>query len=162
MNLATLCGNVGADPQIRRTQDGKPIANFSLATSETWRDKATGEKKERVEWHRVVSFNEHISKVIESYVKKGSKILLTGVIRTRKYTDKEGVERYATEIVIEQFNCQLELLGSPGGGKSPGFSDDPEAYGKTTTRAPADQGQGETEGRTVHNFTRDLDDQIPF
>lgn len=161
MNLATLCGNVGQDPEIRHTQDGKPIANFSLATSEQWRDKNTNERKEKTEWHRVVSFNENISKVIEQYVKKGSKILMTGVIRTRKYTDKEGTERYATEIVIEQFKGHLELLGSPGG-KSPGFSDDPEAYGKTTTRAPADQGQGEIEGRTVHNFKRDLDDQIPF
>ena len=117
VNKVILIGNVGADPQIRRTQDGRPIANLSLATSETWRDKQTGERKEKTEWHRVVVFNENLAKIVEQYVKKGSKIYVEGALHTRKWTDQSGAEKYSTEVVLQGFNGTLTLLGSPGDSK---------------------------------------------
>ena len=108
-----LIGNVGKDPEIRRTQDGKAIANLSLATSESWKDKATGERKEKTEWHRVSCFNDGITKVIEAYVRKGSKIYIEGTLQTRKWTDKDGIEKYSTEVVLQGFNSQLTMLDGP-------------------------------------------------
>ena len=117
LNKVMLIGNVGKDPEIRRTQDGKAIANLSLATSESWKDKATGERKEKTEWHRVSCFNDGITKVIEAYVRKGSKIYIEGALQTRKWTDKDGVEKYSTEIVLQGFNSQLTMLdGRPQNG----------------------------------------------
>jgi single-strand DNA-binding protein len=160
MNRATLYGNVGKDPEIRHTQDGKPIANFSLATSDRWKDKTTGEKKEKTEWHRVVCFNEHISKTIEQYVKKGSKLIVEGAIRTRQWTDKDGIERYSTEIVIEQFNGAIHLAGDSKSTR-PGFSDDEDAYGKTSTREAGPSDDTRAAGETK-KYVRDLDDEVPF
>lgn len=121
VNKVILVGNVGRDPEIRRTQDGRPIANLSIATSEQWRDKNSGERKERTEWHRVVVFNENLCKVIEQYVKKGSKLYLEGALQTRKWTDQAGVEKYSTEIVLQGFNSTLALLdGRPGAGAAAG------------------------------------------
>ena len=111
VNKVILVGNVGKDPEIRHTQDGKAIANFSLATTESWRDKSTGERKDKTEWHRIVSFNEGLNKVIEQYVKKGSQVYIEGQLQTRKWTDKDGVEKYSTEIVLQAFNGTLTLLG---------------------------------------------------
>src|SRR5581483_1781296 len=104
VNKVILVGNLGKDPEIRRTQDGRPIANLSIATSESWRDKNTGERKEKTEWHRVVIFSEGLCKIAEQYLKKGSKVYLEGQLQTRKYTDKEGVEKYSTEVVLQGFN----------------------------------------------------------
>ena len=116
VNKVILIGNLGADPEIRRTQDGRPIANLRLATSESWRDKATGERKEKTEWHRVVIFSEGLCKIAEQYLKKGSKIYLEGPLQTRKYNDKDGVEKYSTEVVLQNFNSTLTMLDTRGGG----------------------------------------------
>lgn len=113
VNKVILVGNVGKDPEIRRTQDGKSIANLSLATSESWRDKATGERKEKVEWHRIVVFNDGLCKVVEQYVKKGSKLYVEGALQTRKWTDQAGVEKYSTEVVIQGFGGGITLLDKP-------------------------------------------------
>jgi single-strand DNA-binding protein len=114
VNKVILVGNLGKDPEIRRTQDGKPICNLSVATSENWRDKGTGERREKTEWHRVVIFNEPLCKVVEQYLKKGAKIYLEGSLQTRKYTDKDGVEKYSTEVVLQGFNSTLTMLDSQG------------------------------------------------
>jgi single-strand DNA-binding protein len=110
VNKVILVGNLGRDPEIRRTQDGRAIANMTVATSESWRDKSTGERKEKTEWHRVVVFNENLCKIAEQYLKKGAKVYLEGQLQTRKYTDKDGVEKYSTEIVLQGFNSVLTML----------------------------------------------------
>lgn len=174
VNKVILVGNVGKDPEIRRTQDGRPIANLSLATSETWRDKATGERKERTEWHRVVVFSEPLCKVIEQYVRKGSKLYVEGALQTRKWTDQSGVEKYSTEVVLQGFNGSLTMLdggrqsagagmaeggqvdyggdagyGSSGGYSSGGYSDSAPKRG------------GSSKGGSK-SFDKALDDEIPF
>src|SRR5215468_4186683 len=117
VNKVILVGNLGADPEIRRTQDGRPIANLSVATSEYWRDKNTGERKEKTEWHRVVIFSEGLCKIAEQYLKKGSKVYLEGQLQTRKYTDKDGSEKYSTEVVLQKFRGELVMLdGRSDGG----------------------------------------------
>lgn len=110
LNKVMLIGNLGKDPEIRKTQSGKPIANFSIATSETWKDKTTGEKKEKTEWHNIVVFNEGLAGVVERYVKKGSKVYIEGALQTRKWQDKDGNDRYSTEIVLQAYNGQLIML----------------------------------------------------
>ncbi len=120
VNKVILVGNVGKDPEIRRTQDGRPIANLSIATSESWRDKATGEKKEKTEWHRVVIFSEPLCKIVEQYVKKGAKLYIEGALQTRKWTDQSGVEKYSTEVVLQGFNGSLTMLDGAGGGRGAG------------------------------------------
>ena len=109
VNKVILVGNLGADPEIRRTQDGRPIANLRVATSETWRDKGTGERREKTEWHRVVIFNDNLCRVAEQYLKKGSKVYVEGQLQTRKWTDQQGVERYTTEVVLQNFRGELAL-----------------------------------------------------
>ena len=116
VNKVILIGNLGKDPEIRRTQDGRPIANLSVATSESWRDKATGERKEKTEWHRVVIFSEPLCKIVEQYLKKGSKVYLEGALQTRKWQDQSGQDRYSTEVVLQGFNSQLTMLDKAGGG----------------------------------------------
>src|ERR1700704_6657146 len=133
-NKGILLGNLRKDPEIRRTQDGRPIANFSVATSESWRDKATGERKEKTEWHRVVIFNEGLCRIVEQYLKKGSKVYLEGQLQTRKWQDKDGQEKYTTEVVLQGFNSQLALLDRAGAGGSIGSSSGPGDY------APDDAG----------------------
>ena len=157
VNKVILVGNLGRDPEIRRTQDGRPIANLSVATSESWRDKTTGERKEKTEWHRVVIFNEGLCKIVEQYLKKGSKIYLEGQLQTRKYTDKDGVEKYSTEVVLQGFNSSLTMLDTRGGGGAGGdveSSDDFGSRGATAARKPAMAGAGGKRG--------DMDDEIPF
>ena len=168
VNKVILVGNVGKDPEIRRTQDGRPIANLSLATSESWRDKNTGEKKEKTEWHRVVIFNENLCKVVEQYVKKGSKLYVEGALQTRKWTDQSGVEKYSTEVVLQGFNGSLTMLdgsrsGAGGGMAESGQSDygggDAGGYGGGSSdspkrSAPKSGGKG--------SFDKQLDDEIPF
>ena len=126
VNKVILVGNLGKDPEIRRTQDGRPIANLSVATSESWRDKATGERKEKTEWHRVVIFNEGLCKVAEQYLKKGAKVYLEGQLQTRKWTDQSGADKYSTEVVLQGFNSNLTMLDGRSGG-SGGFGSDDSA-----------------------------------
>ena len=156
VNKVILIGNLGADPEIRRTQDGRPIANLRVATSESWRDKATGERKEKTEWHRVVIFNEGLCRIAEQYLKKGSKVYLEGQLQTRKWQDKDGQDRYSTEVVLQGFNSQLTMLDTRGsGGGSSDFSDnDFGAQGATPARKPAMAGAG--------GKRSDMDDEIPF
>jgi single-strand DNA-binding protein len=159
VNKVILVGNLGRDPEIRRTQDGRPIANLSVATSENWRDKTTGERREKTEWHRVVIFNEGLCKIAEQYLKKGSKVYLEGQLQTRKYTDKDGNEKYSTEVVLQGFNSQLTMLDRAGGGGSEDFGSEGggSEFGSSgpapRARQPATAGAG---GK------RDLDDDIPF
>ncbi len=163
VNKVILVGNLGADPEIRRTQDGRPIANFSVATSENWRDKNTGERRERTEWHRVVVFNEGLCKVIESYLRKGSKVYLEGALQTRKWQDQSGVDKYTTEVVLQGFNSTLTMLDSRadsggGGGYSQGGGND---YGGGSQ----DKGQGgsaPTGGGGAPAGGGGMDDDIPF
>src|SRR5215510_12508132 len=146
VNKVILVGNLGKDPEIRRTQDGRPIANLSVATSETWRDKTTGERKEKTEWHRVVIFNEGLAKVAEQYLKKGAKVYLEGQLQTRKYTDAQGVEKYSTEVVLQGFNSNLTMLDgrSGGGGAGGGDYGDSSDFGasRPAARQPAMAGAG--------------------
>jgi single-strand DNA-binding protein len=155
VNKVILVGNLGRDPEIRRTQDGRPIANLSVATSESWRDKNTGERKEKTEWHRVVIFSEGLCRVVEQYLKKGSKVYIEGQLQTRKYTDKDGVEKYSTEVVLQNFNSTLTMLDTRAGGSGGEVSDDFGAQGASTARKPAMAGAG-------GGKRGDMDDEIPF
>lgn len=162
VNKVILIGNLGADPEIRRTQDGRPIANLRIATSESWRDKATGERKEKTEWHRVVIFNEGLCKIAEQYLKKGAKVYIEGQLQTRKWQDQSGQDKYSTEVVLQGFNSALTMLdgrsGGSGGGGSFGGSDEGGDFGGSSSsgggsrRAPAPAGGGRG----------DMDDEIPF
>lgn len=118
LNKVCLLGNLGADPEIKSTNDGREFANFSLATSESWNDKQTGERKEKTEWHRVVCFSEGLTKVIKNYVKKGSKLYIEGALQTRKWQDDTGNDRYSTEVVMQGFNCKLLMVDSKGSNES--------------------------------------------
>ena len=153
VNKVILVGNLGADPEIRRTQDGRPIANLRIATSESWRDKNTGERKEKTEWHRVVIFNEGLCKIAEQYLKKGSKVYLEGALQTRKWQDKDGQDKYSTEVVLQGFNSRAHHAGRAwrcGAGAEEGG--DFGSSGPTAARKPAMAG-----GRRD-----DMDDEIPF
>jgi single-strand DNA-binding protein len=158
VNKVILVGNLGKDPEIRRTQDGRPIANLSIATSETWRDKATGERKEKTEWHRVVIFNEGLCKVAEQYLKKGAKVYIEGALQTRKWTDQSGVEKYSTEVVLQGFNSTLTMLeGRSGGGGGSFGSDDSSGDFGNSSPAPRRVAAAGAGGRSA-----DMDDDIPF
>lgn len=176
VNKVILIGNVGADPEIRRTQDGRPIANLRIATSESWRDRNSGERKEKTEWHTVVVFNEGLCKVVEQYVKKGAKLYLEGQLQTRKWQDQSGNERYSTEVVLQGFNSTLTMLdgrGEGGGGGRAGggggdfgggnYGDDydrPASGGGSRGGQSGGQPSGQSGGGG--GFSRDLDDDIPF
>jgi single-strand DNA-binding protein len=159
VNKVILIGNLGADPEVRRTQDGRPIVNLRVATTESWRDKATSERKERTEWHRVVIFNENLCKVAEQYLKKGSKIYLEGQLQTRKWQDPQGQDRYSTEVVLQNFNGTLVMLDRAGGGGGGFGADEGSDFGSSSggraapTRQPAMASIGKRE---------DMDDEIPF
>ncbi len=139
LNKVMLIGNLGADPEVRRKQDGKAVVNLRVATSESWRDKASGERKEKVEWHKVVIFNEALAKIAEDYLKKGSKVFIEGSLQTRKYTDKDNIERFSTEVVLQNFNGSIVLLG-----------------GKRDDDAPAASGEFVVSGPQA------LNDEVPF
>src|SRR5688572_8109019 len=157
VNKVILVGNLGKDPEIRRTQDGRPIANLSVATSESWRDKNSGERKEKTEWHRVVIFNEGLCKIAEQYLKKGSKVYLEGQLQTRKWQDKDGNDKYSTEVVLQGFNSQLTMLDTRGGGGAAAEASDGDfgSQGATPARKPAMAGAG-------GGKRGDMDDEIPF
>jgi single-strand DNA-binding protein len=169
VNKVILVGNLGFDPEVRRTQDGRPIVNLRLATSDTWRDKATGERKERTEWHRVVIFNENLCKVAEQYLKKGSKVYVEGQLQTRKWQDQSGQERFTTEIVLQGFSGQLTMLdranggGSSGGSYGGGFGSDEgsgSGYGSSGA-TPQRQPQPALAG-SGGGSREDMNDEIPF
>ena len=156
VNKVILVGNLGRDPEIKQMPSGSSIANLSVATSESWRDKASGERKEKTEWHRVVVFNEGLVRIVEQYLKKGSKVYLEGQLQTRKYTDKDGVEKYSTEVVLQNFNSTLTMLDTRGGGGGGGASDSDNDFGSQSAmpaRKPAMAGAGKR---------GDMDDEIPF
>lgn len=157
VNKVILIGNVGADPEIRRTQSGTPIANMRIATSETWRDRNSGERKEKTEWHAVVIFSEGLCKLVEQYVKKGSKLYLEGALQTRKWQDQSGNDRYSTEVVLQGFNCALTLLDGRKSDEVPADrsgGDYGSASGGNQRAAPSDSYGNKPTG----NF----DDDIPF
>ena len=170
VNKVILIGNLGKDPEIRRTQDGRPIANLRLATTESWRDKASGERKEKTEWHSVVVFNEGLCKVVEQYVKKGAKLYVEGALQTRKWQDKEGQERYSTEIVLQGFNSVLTMLdgrqGAGGSAMQEGGQSDYIAGPAERSGPAGGSGKGGSRsgggGSSGGGFEKDLDDEIPF
>lgn len=163
VNKVILVGNLGRDPEIRSMQSGEEIAQLSLATSETWRDKASGERKERTEWHRVVIFNENLVKVAKQYLKKGSKVYIEGSLQTRKWTDKDGAEKYTTEVVLQRFRGELTMLdgrdGGGGGGSYGGGGDDYGSSGGSSGGGGRSSGGG---GGGPAPRRDDMDDEIPF
>jgi single-strand DNA-binding protein len=159
VNKVILIGNLGADPEIKRTQDGRPIANLRLATSETWRDKNTGERKEKTEWHRVVIFSEGLCRIAEQYLKKGAKIYVEGQLQTRKWTDQNNVERYSTEVVLQNFNSTLTMLDSARGGSGGGFGSD-DTGGDFGSSGPSGAPRRAVAAAGARNA--DMDDDIPF
>ena len=161
VNKVILVGNLGKDPEIRRTQDGRPIANLSIATSETWRDKNSGERKEKTEWHRVVIFNEGLCKVAEQYLKKGAKVYIEGALQTRKWTDQAGVEKYSTEVVLQGFNSTLTMLDGRSGGGGGSFGEEPGGdFGSSGPVSSAPRRPVAAGGGGGRN--NDMDDDIPF
>jgi single-strand DNA-binding protein len=154
VNKVILVGNLGADPEVRHTQDGRPIVNLRVATSESWRDKTSGERREKTEWHRVVIFSEGLAKIAEQYLKKGSKVYLEGQLQTRKWQDQSGQDRYSTEVVLQGFNSQLTMLdgrsGSGGGGEGRDQGGGGGDFGRS---GPLGGGS---------SFDKELDDEIPF
>lgn len=155
VNKVILVGNLGADPEIRRMQDGRPVANLRVATSESWRDKASGERKERTEWHRVVIFNEGLCRIVEQYLKKGSKVYLEGQLQTREWEDQSGQKRYSTEVVLQGFNSTLTMLDGRSGGGGGDYAGQSDFGRSGPMDAPSSGGGGGGMGR-------ELDDEIPF
>lgn len=176
VNKVILVGNVGKDPEIRTTQDGRKFANLRIATSESWRDKTSGERKEKTEWHAVVVFNDALAKVVESYVRKGSKLYIEGQLQTRKWQDQAGADRYSTEVVLQGFNGVLTMLDSRGAGAGAGAGmggmaeDGPSDYGADAGYSGGGGGGGSTgrsapaarSGGGAKSFDKKLDDEIPF
>jgi single-strand DNA-binding protein len=147
LNKVCLIGNLGKDPEVRRMQSGDPVVNLSIATAETWRDKQSGEKKEKTEWHRVVIFSKGLAEVAEKYLRKGSKVYLEGKLQTRKWTDKDGAEKYSTEVVLTSFDAKLVML-----------SDNRSNTGSST----ASRREEDTPPAGNEFSNNDLDDEIPF
>ncbi len=168
VNKVILVGNLGADPEVRRLNSGEPVVNLRIATSETWRDKNSGERKEKTEWHSVVIFNDNLSKVAEQYLKKGMKVYLEGQLQTRKW-EKDGIERYTTEIVLQKFRGELQMLdarGQGGEGGSIGYSSGGGGgrgsdFGQSSPNEGYGRGGGSSRGGGSGG-SRDLDDEIPF
>jgi single-strand DNA-binding protein len=173
VNKVILVGNLGADPEIRRLNSGEPVVNLRIATSESWRDKNSGERKEKTEWHQVVIFNDQLAKVAEQYLKKGMKVYLEGQLQTRKW-EKDGVERYSTEVVLQKFRGELQMLdsrgqggeggqvGYSGGGSSGGRGSD---FGQSSPNEGYSRGGGGGSsggGSRGGGASRELDDEIPF
>ena len=158
VNKVILVGNLGADPEIRRTQDGRPIASLRIATSESWRDKNSGERREKTEWHQVVVFNEALCKVVEQYLKKGAKVYIEGQLQTRKWQDQAGNDRYSTEVILQGFNATLTMLDSNRSGYQAG-GNGPSDYGMDPDRAGGTSTRNSSSGSSL---SKDMDDDIPF
>lgn len=161
VNKVILVGNLGRDPEVRTSQDGSKIVNLNIATSESWKDRGTGERKEKTEWHRVVIFNPNLADIAERYLKKGSSVYVEGALQTRKWTDQSGQEKYSTEVVIGRFKGELTLLGGRGEGGGGGASDD---YGQSAPPRQGGGGGGGNRGGGGQGWEppADLDDEIPF
>lgn len=165
LNMVQLIGNVGKDPEIRSLGSGDRVANLSIATSERWRDKQSGEQKEKTEWHRVVIFDENLVKVVENYVKKGSKLYVQGKLQTRKWTDNAGAEKFSTEVVLQKFGSTLTMLDSKRSGDDEGggyASGGGGGYSQASGGGYRDSGQGGGFGGPREQFPAELDDEIPF
>lgn len=163
VNKVILIGNLGADPEVRHTQDGRSICNLRLATTDSWRDKQSGERREKTEWHSVVIFNEQLGKVAQQYLRKGSKVYIEGQLQTRKWQDNSGNDRYTTEVVLQNYNGQLTMLD--GRGAASGFNDGEPANfdSKESGRGAAVKASGSGKSREApKSFEKDLDDEIPF
>ena len=158
VNKVILIGNLGRDPEIRRTQDGRPIANLRVATTDTWRDKATGERRDKTEWHTVVIFNEGLCRIAEQYLKKGAKVYIEGQLQTRKWQGQDGQDRYSTEVVLQGFNSTLTMLDSRGGGASAAMQDD--EHGDFGVSGPSSAPPRRVAAAGARNS--DMDDDIPF
>jgi len=165
VNKVILVGNLGRDPEVRRLGSGEPVVNLRIATSETWRDKQSGERRERTEWHQVVIFNENLAKVAEQYLRKGSKVYIEGQLQTRKYTDQSGAEKYSTEIVLQRYRGELTMLEGRGGGGGEDSSYEGgggDSFGRSSPmerRQPAPAGGG---GGGRGGYSDAMDDDIPF
>ncbi|MFT6077174.1 MAG: single-strand DNA-binding protein [Myxococcota bacterium] len=158
INKVILVGNVGSDPEIRNTNDGREIASFSVATSESWKDKNTGEKKDKTEWHRIVVFSSGLAGIVKNYVKKGSKLYIEGQLQTRKWTDNNGVDKYTTEVILQNFNSTLQILdsrnntsGNASGNASGNYDSNPQSNNNSSPKS-----------NVAESFSEDLDDDIPF
>ncbi len=170
VNKVIVVGNLGRDPEVRRLSNGEPVVNLRIATSETWKDKGTGERKEKTEWHSVVIFNENLARVAEQYLKKGSKVYVEGQLQTRKWQDQSGQEKYTTEIVLQRFRGELTILDSRGGGGSEYGDEEPGQiarggdFGRSSSqeRRPAPSSGGGNSGGGGGSRYSDLDDDIPF
>lgn len=171
VNKVILVGNLGRDPEVRRLGSGEPVVNLRIATSETWRDKATGERKERTEWHSVVIFNENLAKVAEQYLKKGSKVYIEGQLQTRKWQDQSGVEKYTTEVVLQRFRGELTILDSRGQGGSDEYGEGGGAmedrsgggsFGRSSPMGGGGSRQPAMAGGGGRSSSANLDDDIPF
>jgi len=152
VNKVILIGNLGRDPETRNMQDGNPVVNMSIATSESWRDRNSGERRERTEWHRVVIFNEKLAEIAQKYLRKGSTVYIEGQLQTRKWTDQSGQEKYSTEVVLQRFRGELTMLGSRGD----------SAGGGDYASGDEMMGPAETSSAIGRNTSKDLDDEIPF
>ena len=160
VNKVILVGNLGADPEVRRMPSGDPVVNMRIATSETWRDRNSGERRERTEWHNVVIFNDNLAKVAEQYLKKGMKVYIEGALQTRKWQDQSGQDRYSTEVVLQKFRGELQMLDSRGQGEGgqvgySGGGGRGSDFGQSSPSEPYNRGGGS-------DYSRDLDDEIPF
>ncbi len=168
VNKVILVGNLGADPEIRRLNSGDPVVNLRVATTETWRDRNSGDRQERTEWHRVVIFNDNLAKVAEQYLKKGAKVYIEGQLQTRKWQDQSGQERYSTEVVLQKFRGELQMLDSrgQGGDSQVGYSGGGQNAGGGQGRGGSDFGQSgpgnRSGGEGGGGSSRDLDDDTPF
>ncbi|AZO54567.1 MULTISPECIES: single-stranded DNA-binding protein [unclassified Mesorhizobium] len=170
VNKVILVGNLGADPEIRRLNSGEPVVNIRIATSESWRDKNSGERKEKTEWHNVVIFNEGIAKVAEQYLKKGMKVYVEGQLQTRKWQDQTGADKYTTEVVLQKFRGELQMLDARGqgeggqvGGYSGGGSSRGSDFGQSSPNEGFNRGGGNApRGGGGGGSSRELDDEIPF
>jgi single-strand DNA-binding protein len=154
INKVILVGNVGQDPEIRSTQDGKEIATFSLATSEHWKDKNSGERKEKTEWHRIVIFSQGLAGIVKSYVKKGSKLYIEGALQTRKWNDNQGIEKYTTEIVLQNYNSVLQILDSK--------DKDHQSFGQNSNNSYASGNSPAANSKNNDVTVEEIDDEIPF
>ena len=166
VNKVILIGNLGRDPEVRRTGAGDPIVSFSIATTESWRDKASGERKDRTEWHNIVIFNENLGRVAEQYCKKGSKVYIEGALQTREYTDRDGNARKSTEVVLQRFRGELALLDGRGGGAGREMEDGPSdsSFGRTSPMQRTGSGGADRRPATAGGgrMSDVIDDDIPF
>ena len=159
LNKVMLIGHLGADPEIRSTNSGDPVATMSVATSESWRDKNSGERRERTEWHRIVIFNENLCKLAENYLKKGAKVYLEGQLQTRKWQAQDGSDRWSTEVVLQRFRGEIQMLDKAEGRGAP----NPDDYGRESgSRASNERSEALKGAGNEQDFVRDMDDEIPF